>query len=99
MTDERGDGPGDRQGAGSGDGLGALYTMAVVGGLGFEFVGLVVGGALVGMWVDGRFEVAPAGLLTGVGLGVMSAAWHTWRLARRLLRSERGDGDDTPSAG
>jgi hypothetical protein len=95
MADERGDRPGD----GQGDGPGALYTMAVVGGLGFEFVGLVVGGALVGMWVDGRLEVAPAGLLTGVGLGVMSAAWHTWKLARRLLRSERGDGDDTSGAG
>jgi F0F1-type ATP synthase assembly protein I len=74
---------------------GALYTMAVVSGLGFEFVSLVVGGALVGMWIDKRFETAPVALLVGIGLGMMSAAWHVWLLTRRLLKSDRGEDDGT----
>lgn len=64
----------------------AWQTLALVSGLGGEFVGTVLGGLFVGHWVDERMGWAPAGLLVGGALGLAAVSAHIWRVVQRLGR-------------
>jgi F0F1-type ATP synthase assembly protein I len=67
---------------------------AHVGGL---EVGLsVVVGALLGFWVDHRWETKPWGTLVGLGFGMLAAGMTVWRLAKRGLQA--GADDEEPEA-
>lgn len=57
----------------------------VFGALGFEFVGFIVGGYIVGALIDDRFHTAPWGVMTMVLLGLVGVLWHTYRVAKRFL--------------
>jgi hypothetical protein len=55
--------------------------------IGFEVVGTVAGGALVGYWIDRHYKSAPWGLLIGSVLGLLAGLYN---LVREALRINRG---------
>lgn len=68
----------------------AWQTLALVSGLGGEFVGSVVGGLFVGHMVDERMGWAPVGLLVGGALGMAAVSVHVMRIMRRLGADSEG---------
>lgn len=48
-------------------------------GLGAELVGAVVGLALLGLWIDRRFETGPWGLLICVTIGLIGGIYNLVR--------------------
>ena len=62
----------------------------------FEAVFAILIAAGIGYWVDGRFDTAPRGLLTGVLIGFASFVLRLVRLGRQLSpdsTGQSGDGD------
>ncbi len=55
------------------------------GALGFEFVGFVLAGVLVGTRIDARYDSSPIGLLVCLGLAMVAAGWHIYLVSRRYL--------------
>ena len=55
-------------------------------GIGIEFAGAVGGFALLGYWIDGRWNTRPWALLICVGLGLMGG---TYNLVREALAASR----------
>lgn len=53
--------------------------------LGFEFVGFIIAGAVVGTYIDRRFETAPYGLLISMLLMLAGVGWHIWLMIRRFV--------------
>lgn len=68
------------------DGGSQWKTLGIYGAMGFEFVGLVVGGSLVGYWIDEKFNTAPWGVVSLILLGMLAALWHVYRVAKRFLK-------------
>lgn len=68
-------------------------------GIGFEFVGAVVGLTLAGYFWDGHFGTGPWGILTGLVLGLIGGTYNMIRqsaLANRTsgrgIKKTNGDG-------
>lgn len=57
-------------------------------GLGFFMVGSVVGGYLVGNYLDSRFGTAPRLMLTFLFLGIASGFLEFYRVAKKLQEEE-----------
>lgn len=47
---------------------------------GFEFGGMVIGGVVVGWWIDRWLAVAPWGIVVGLFLGAGGAFYRLWML-------------------
>lgn len=62
-------------------GSGARYV-----GLGVEFVAAILGMALVGYWVDRRFDTAPWGLLVALAVGLIGGMYNFLRTALGAAR-------------
>lgn len=62
-----------------------------VGALGFEFVGIVLGGAFIGTRLDERFNTAPVLLLVTMALAMLGAGWHVWKISQRFLKTQGED--------
>ncbi|RDV40078.1 hypothetical protein DV096_05840 [Bradymonadaceae bacterium TMQ3] len=62
-----------------------------IGALGFEFVGLVLGGAFIGTRLDAHFETAPVLLLVSMAVAMLSAGWHVWKISQRFLKTQGED--------
>lgn len=62
-----------------------LLVAGIVGGLGFEFVGVVIACFYIGSQVDERFGVGPWGTVGCLALGMIGAAWHVYLLTKRFL--------------
>jgi F0F1-type ATP synthase assembly protein I len=59
-------------------------------GIGWYFVVCVVGGVLIGRWLDGRFDSAPVFALIGTFSGLALALYGAFRmLNERLLKPGR----------
>ncbi len=59
-------------------------------GIGWYFAVCVVGGVLLGRWLDGRFDSGPLFALIGTFLGLAMALYGGYRmLTERLLRRTR----------
>lgn len=69
-------------------GISDLKKVGVVGALGFEFVGLVIGSFFLGTFVDEKFDVGPWGTVGMLALGMLAAAWHVYLIATRYLLEE-----------
>ena len=54
-------------------------------GLGVELAGAVIGGSLLGYWIDHRFDTSPVWLLIGSGIGIVGGLYNLIRKA--LLES------------
>ncbi len=60
-------------------------------GIGWYFVVCIVGGVLIGRWLDGRFDSAPMFALIGTLAGLAMALFGGYRmLTERLLKRGRG---------
>lgn len=57
----------------------------VFGALGFEFVGFIVGGWVVGSAIDDYFGTEPYGTLICILLGLVGVLWHVYRVSKRFL--------------
>jgi hypothetical protein len=59
-------------------------------GIGWYFAVCVVGGVLVGRWLDDRFNTDPAFALIGTFVGLAAALWGGYRmLTERLLNRDK----------
>lgn len=54
--------------------------------LGGMFVGAVVAGVAIGLFVDVRLGSAPTGVIVGTALGIVAAAVGFWLRVRSFLR-------------
>lgn len=62
-------------------------TVGELGTLGLSFVIALAIGTVGGLWVDGRFDTSPWGLLVGFGLGFAAAILNVYRITTRALAS------------
>lgn len=62
-----------------------MVVAAMVGGLGMEFVALVVVSFLIGSQLDERFDMGPWGTVVTLALGMLGGAWHLYLLTKRFL--------------
>ena len=73
-------------------------------GLGFELAAAIGGGALLGWWIDRRFETAPKALMVCAGIGMVGGLYNLIRAGlaaskeadreRRAAKLERPDTKD-----
>lgn len=73
------------------------WLMAV--GLGFEFVGLVLGAVFLGSWLDARYQTGSTFVLIGLVLALVVAFWQVWRVAQAQIRTWDDDGVSTHDEG
>ena len=67
-----------------------LLTYSVYGGVGIQLAVSVAGGALLGIWIDQKWDFSPWFMVTGVILGSVSGfynlirimSWHTERKSK-----------------
>ncbi len=64
-------------------------TVGELGTLGLSFVIALAIGTGAGLWVDGRFDTTPWGMLIGFGLGFAAAILNVYRITSRALASSR----------
>lgn len=57
----------------------------VFGALGFEFVGFIVGGALIGAFIDDYFGTDPWGVIVMMFVGLAGVSVHIFHVAGRYL--------------
>jgi F0F1-type ATP synthase assembly protein I len=54
--------------------------------LGGMFVGCVVAGVAIGLFIDARLASSPTGVVIGTALGIVAAAFGFWVRVRSFLR-------------
>ncbi|MGM0556612.1 MAG: AtpZ/AtpI family protein [Myxococcota bacterium] len=79
------DKPGHEPGEDNGDEQSPWLTVGVFGALGFEFVGFILGGYVVGQAIDTRLDSYPIATLTCIALGLVGVLWHTYRISKKFL--------------
>ena len=52
----------------------------------FEAVIAILVGAGIGMWIDGRYDASPWGLVIGISIGFASCVIRLLRLGKRLQK-------------
>lgn len=57
----------------------------IAGALGFELLGFVLAGVLIGTQIDARYDSSPVGLLATMSLALLAAGWHIYLVGRRYL--------------
>ncbi len=58
-------------------------------GLGIEFAAILVGGCLIGAWVDRHFATAPWGIVIGATVSLVGGFYNFLRSSMRALREAR----------
>jgi F0F1-type ATP synthase assembly protein I len=62
-------------------------------GVGVEFAGAVAGLALVGYWIDRRYESGPWGLLIGLAIGLTGGLYNLVRESLQAAREAQREDD------
>ena len=57
-----------------------------IGALGFEFVGFVLAGLLIGSQIDVYFDSEPVGLIVSVALALLAVGLHSYHVIQRFLK-------------
>jgi F0F1-type ATP synthase assembly protein I len=60
-------------------------------GIGIEFAAAVAGFALVGYWIDKRYDSSPWGLLIGAMLGLIGGTYNFVRVSLAALKQSERD--------
>jgi F0F1-type ATP synthase assembly protein I len=68
-------------------------------GLGMELAGAIIGGCLLGYWLDRRFGTAPRWLMVCTLIGVVGGLYNLVRQALRETTRMQRRRDDGPAAG
>jgi len=63
-------------------------------GVGVEFAGAVAGLALVGYWIDSKYDSRPWGVLIGAALGLIGGTYNLIRESLAAFREEKDRGRD-----
>lgn len=64
-------------------------------GIGFYIGGCILLGVFLGLWLDRRFDFTPLFTLLGLGLGLVTAFYGTYRMILPVLgRGKDGDAGD-----
>lgn len=66
-------------------------------GLGVELTAAVVGGLLVGLWIDRRYDTTPWAAVAGGMVGVIGGLVNFVRQARRAMNEATGSSPSPPS--
>jgi ATP synthase protein I len=61
-------------------------------GLGFFVGGCIVGGVLVGLWLDSILKTRPAFLIIGLFIGLIAAFYGVYKMLKPFLNG-KGKGD------
>ena len=62
-------------------------------GVGFFISTSIIGGVVVGLWLDGKFNTEPLLVLVGLLLGLIVAIFGVYEMLLPLLQKRRENGD------
>jgi len=62
-------------------------------GVGFFISTSIIGGVVVGLWLDGKFNTEPLLVLAGLLLGLIVAIFGVYEMLLPLLQKRRENGD------
>ena len=60
-------------------------------GIGFYIGVCIAGGVWLGVWLDGKYGKEPVFTLLGLGLGLFTASYGTYRMLRETLRQDKNN--------
>jgi len=63
-------------------------------GVGFYIGGCIAGGVYLGVWLDSKFDISPLFILFGLGLGLFTAFYGTYRMLLPAMGRGKDKGDD-----
>ncbi len=58
-------------------------------GIGFYIVVCILGGVLLGNWLDGKFGTSPILLLAGLIAGLVAAFWGIYQMIIPLMKDNK----------
>jgi ATP synthase protein I len=58
-------------------------------GLGFYIIGCILGGVLLGHWLDGKLNTTPILLLVGLVLGLVAAFWGVYQMLVPFIKENK----------
>jgi F0F1-type ATP synthase assembly protein I len=64
-------------------------------GVGLELAGATAGLALIGYWIDGRFDTRPWGTLVGVVIGLVGGLYNLVRQSLEAVREAKADDEES----
>jgi F0F1-type ATP synthase assembly protein I len=62
-------------------------------GVGFFISTSIIGGVMVGLWLDSKFNTEPLLVLVGLLLGLIVSIFGVYEMLLPLLQKKREDGD------
>ncbi len=60
-------------------------------GVGFYICACIAGGALIGLWLDRRFDTEPIIMLIGLVTGLVAAFWGVYQMLLPLMKDNKRD--------
>ncbi len=67
-------------------------------GIGWYVAVCIVGGVLIGLWLDRELGVSPALTLAGLALGLAAAGWGGYRMLQQLFAAQQRRREQPTSA-
>jgi F0F1-type ATP synthase assembly protein I len=62
-------------------------------GVGFYIGVCIAGGVALGVWLDGKFNKSPLFTLLGLGMGLFTAFYGTYRMLQAMLGRDKNNKD------